>query len=78
MFLCPRTQATLSTCKIWSGQIGCHAGAFASFGGAMRQIAGNNLKAAFAGTGRYELWISPNLAGSGHTGTHHGTAILPV
>ena len=55
--------------------IGCHVGAFASFGGVARQLVCDNLKAGVTAASRYEPGISrtyQDMAG------HYGTAILPA
>jgi transposase len=55
--------------------IGCHVGAFASFGGAARQIVCDNLKAGVTAASRYEPGISRSYQ---DMATHYGTAILPA
>ena len=55
--------------------IGCHVGAFASFGGVARQIVCDNLKAGVTAASRYEPGISRTYQ---HMATHYGTAILPA
>ena len=52
--------------------IGCHVGAFASFGGVARQIACDNLKAGVTAASRYEPGISRTYQDKA---THYGTAI---
>jgi len=54
--------------------IGCHVGAFASFGGVARQIVCDNLKASVTAASRYEPGISRSYQ---DMATHCGTAILP-
>lgn len=51
--------------------IGCHVGAFASFGGAARQIVCDNLKAGLTAASRYEPGISRSYQ---DMATHYGTA----
>jgi transposase len=55
--------------------IGCHVGAFASFGGVARQIVCDNLKAGVTAASRYEPGISRTYQ---EMATHYGTAILPA
>jgi transposase len=55
--------------------IGCHVGAFASFGGAARQIVCDNLKAGVTAASRYEPGISRTYQ---DMASHYGTAILPA
>ena len=55
--------------------IGCHVGAFASFGGAARQIVCDNLEAGVTAASRYEPGISRTYQ---DMATHCGTAILPA
>ena len=55
--------------------IGCHVGAFASFGGVARQIVCDNLKAGVTAASRYEPGISRTYQ---DMATHYGTAILPA
>ena len=55
--------------------IGCHVGAFASFGGAARQIVSDNLKAGVTAPSLYEPGISRTYQ---DMATHYGTAILPA
>ena len=55
--------------------IGCHVGAFASFGGVARQIVCDNLKAGVTASSRYEPGISRTYQ---DMATHYGTAILPA
>ena len=55
--------------------IGCHVGAFASFGGVARQIVCDNLKAGVTVSSRYEPGISRTYQ---DMATHYGTAILPA
>jgi len=52
--------------------IGCHVGAFASFGGVARQIVCDNLKAGVTAASRYEPGISRTYQ---DLATHYGTAI---
>ncbi|WP_158747890.1 IS21 family transposase [Acidisphaera sp. L21] len=55
--------------------IGCHVGAFVSFGGVARQIVCDNLKAGVTAASRYEPGISRTYQ---DMATHYGTAILPA
>jgi transposase len=55
--------------------IGCHAGAFAFFGGAARQIVCDNLKAGVTAACRYEPGISRAYQ---DMAAHYGTAVLPA
>jgi len=55
--------------------IGCHVGAFASFGGVARQIVCDNLKAGVTAACRYEPGISRTYQ---DMASHYGTAILPA
>jgi transposase len=55
--------------------IGCHVGAFTSFGGVTRQIVCDNLKAGVTAACRYEPGISRTYQ---DMATHYGTAILPA
>lgn len=55
--------------------IGCHVGAFASFGGVARQIVCDNLKAGVTAASRYEPGISRTYQ---DMASHYGTAILPA
>ena len=55
--------------------IGCHVGAFASFGGVARQIVCDNLKAGVTAASRDEPGISRTYQ---DMATHYGTAILPA
>ena len=55
--------------------IGCHVGAFASFGGATRQIVCDNLKAGVTLASRYEPGISRTYQ---DMASHYGTAVLPA
>ena len=73
----------LSCGRWWRGRlfygvpdwIGCHVGAFASFGGAARQIVCDNLKADVTTASRYEPGISRSYQ---DMATHDGTVILPA
>ena len=55
--------------------IGCHVGAFSSFGGVTRQIVCDNLKAGVTATCRYEPRISRTYQG---IASHYDTAMLPA
>ena len=55
--------------------LGCHVGAFASFGGATRQIVCDNLKAGVTAACRYEPGISRTYQ---DMASHYGTAVLPA
>jgi len=55
--------------------IGCHVGAFASFGGVARQIVCDNLKAGVTAACRYEPGISRTYQ---DMASHYGTAVLPA
>lgn len=55
--------------------IGCHVGAFTSFGGVTRQIVCDNLKAGVTAACRYEPGISRTYQ---DMATHYGTAVLPA
>jgi transposase len=55
--------------------IGCHVGAFASFGGVARQIVCDNLKAGVTAASRYEPGISRTYQ---DMASHYGTAVLPA
>ncbi len=55
--------------------IGCHVGAFASFGGVPRQIVCDNLKAGVTASCRYEPGISRTYQ---DMASHYGTAVLPA
>src|SRR3954468_1911739 len=55
--------------------IGCHVGAFTSFGGATRQIVCDNLKAGVTAACRYEPGISRTYQ---DMASHYRTAILPT
>jgi transposase len=55
--------------------IGCHAGAFAFFGGVARQIVCDNLKAGVTAACRYEPGISRAYQ---DMAAHYGTAVLPA
>src|SRR5215210_2474917 len=55
--------------------IGCHVGAFTSFGGATRQIVCDNLKAGVTAACRYEPGISRTYQ---DMASHYGTAVLPA
>ncbi len=55
--------------------IGCHVGAFASFGGVARQIVCDNLKAGVTLASRYEPGISRTYQ---DMASHYGTAVLPA
>lgn len=55
--------------------IGCHVGAFSSFGGVTRQIVCGNLKAGVTAACRYEPGISRTYQ---DMASHYGTAVLPA
>ena len=55
--------------------IGCHVGAFTSFGGVPRQIVCDNLKAGVTAACRYEPGISRAYQ---EMASHYGTAVLPA
>ena len=55
--------------------IGCHVGAFASFGGVARQIVCDNLKAGVTVASRYEPGINRTYQ---DMASHYGTAVLPA
>ena len=55
--------------------IGCHVGAFSSFGGVARQIVCDNLKAGVTAACRYEPGISRTYQ---DMASHYGTAVLPA
>ncbi len=55
--------------------IGCHAGAFAAFGGVTRQLVCDNLKAGVTAACRYEPGISRTYQ---EMASHYGTAVLPA
>jgi len=55
--------------------IGCHVGAFASFGGGARQIVCDNLKAGVTAASRYEPGINRTYQ---DMASHYGTAVLPA
>ena len=55
--------------------IGCHVGAFASFGGVARQIVCDNLKAGVTAACRYEPGISRAYQ---DMAAHYGAAVLPA
>lgn len=55
--------------------IGCHVGAFNSFGGVTQQIVCDNLKAGVAAACRYEPGISRTYQ---DMASHYGTAVLPA
>jgi transposase len=55
--------------------IGCHVGAFASFGGVARQIVCDNLKAGVTVANRYEPGINRTYQ---DMASHYGTAVLPA
>jgi transposase len=55
--------------------IGCHVGAFNSFGGVARQIVCDNLKAGVTAACRYEPGISRTYQ---DMASHYGTAVLPA
>ena len=55
--------------------IGCHVGAFSSFGGVTRQIVCDNLKAGVTAACRYEPGISRTYQ---DMASHYGTAVLPA
>ena len=55
--------------------IGCHVGAFTSFGGVARQIVCDNLKAGVTAACRYEPGISRTYQ---DMASHYGTTVLPA
>ncbi|MGI4944975.1 MAG: hypothetical protein ACRYHQ_31185 [Janthinobacterium lividum] len=55
--------------------IGCHVGAFASFGGVAWQIVCDNLKAGVTASSRYEPGMSRTYQ---DMAAHYGTTILPA
>src|SRR5271170_6207678 len=55
--------------------IGCHVGAFSTFGGVTRQIVCDNLKAGVTAACRYEPGISRTYQ---EMASHYGTAVLPA